>query len=39
MSVSAQYMTLNAFSRLTVRGVKFGETYEWPARVGKRIIL
>jgi type VI secretion system protein ImpG len=35
----SQYVTLNAFSRLTVKAVKRGEVYAWPARIGQRIIL
>jgi type VI secretion system protein ImpG len=33
------YASLNSFSRLTVRGVKEGEIYQWPARIGHQIIL
>ena len=35
----AQYVTLNAFSQLTVQGAKYGEVHEWPPRLGKRSIL
>lgn len=35
----SQYVTLNAFSRLTMKAVKRGEVYTWPARIGQRIIL
>ena len=35
----AQYVTLNSFSRLTVKGAKHAEVFEWPARIGKRAIL
>ncbi|MCA8913220.1 MAG: type VI secretion system baseplate subunit TssF [Planctomycetes bacterium] len=35
----AQYVSLNSFSRLTVKGAKRGEVFEWPARIGKRAIL
>lgn len=35
----AQYVTLNAFSRLTLKALKRGEIYQWPARIGQRIIL
>ena len=35
----AQYVSLNSFSRLTLKGAKRGEVFEWPARIGKRAIL
>ncbi|MBV8880826.1 MAG: type VI secretion system baseplate subunit TssF, partial [Planctomycetaceae bacterium] len=35
----SQYVSLNAFSRLTVKGVKYGEMHAWPTRTGDRIIL
>jgi type VI secretion system protein ImpG len=35
----AQYVTLNAFSRLKVTGAKHGEEFLWPARIGQRAIL
>jgi type VI secretion system protein ImpG len=35
----AQYVSLNAFCRLTVNGTKFGEIYQWPSRMGDRILL
>lgn len=35
----AQYVSLNSFSRLTVTGAEHGERFEWPARIGKRVIL
>lgn len=35
----AQYVTLNAFSRLAVQGAKHGEEFQWPARIGNRTIL
>jgi type VI secretion system protein ImpG len=35
----ALYVTVNAFSQLTVRGAQHGEVYEWPARVGKQFTL
>lgn len=34
-----QYVSLNAFSRLTVTGAKQKEVFQWPARIGKRAIL
>ncbi len=37
--VFAQFVSLNAFCRLQVRGLKFGEIHEWPTRIGDRIIL
>ncbi len=35
----AQYVSLNAFCRLTVNGTKFGEIHQWPPRMGDRILL
>jgi type VI secretion system protein ImpG len=35
----AQYVSLNAFIRLSVKGLKFGEIHAWPTRIGERIIL
>jgi type VI secretion system protein ImpG len=35
----AQYVSLNAFSRLTVRSVGSGEERRWPARLGDRRLL
>ncbi|MBN2243175.1 MAG: type VI secretion system baseplate subunit TssF [Acidobacteria bacterium] len=35
----ALYVSLNSFSRLMVTGVEKGETFEWPTRIGHRIIL
>lgn len=32
------YVTLNAFSQLTVKGVKFGEIHQWLPRIGTRIV-
>ncbi len=31
--------TLNAFTRLTVRGARHGEIYQWPARLGQQTLL
>ena len=33
------YATINSFSQLTVRGVRRGEVYQWPRRLGQQIIL
>ena len=33
------YVTLNSFSQLTVKGLKYGEVYTWPPRIGGRITL
>jgi type VI secretion system protein ImpG len=33
------YVSLNAFSQLTVSGIKHGATYRWPARLGTVPIL
>ncbi|HBZ70251.1 MAG TPA: type VI secretion system baseplate subunit TssF, partial [Deltaproteobacteria bacterium] len=35
----ALYVSVNAFSQLTVRGKQKGETYTWPPRVGRQVIL
>ena len=35
----SQYVTLNAFCRLTVRGLKTGEIHPWPMRTGARAAL
>ena len=35
----ALYASINAFTELTVRGTKFGELYQWPARLGRQPIL
>jgi len=35
----AEYVTLNAFCRLTVKGLKYGEIHQWSTRVGERITL
>jgi type VI secretion system protein ImpG len=35
----SQYVSLNAFVRLTVKGIKYGELHSWPTRTGDRIIL
>lgn len=35
----ARYVTLNAFSQLTLRGKKYGEVHEWPPKTGARTIL
>ncbi|HVR87484.1 MAG TPA: type VI secretion system baseplate subunit TssF, partial [Planctomycetota bacterium] len=35
----SQYVSLNAFIRLTVKGLKYGEIHSWPTRTGDRIIL
>ncbi|MCC6572575.1 MAG: type VI secretion system baseplate subunit TssF [Planctomycetes bacterium] len=35
----AQYVSLNAFSRLSLKGTKYGEVHTWPARSGKRTLL
>jgi type VI secretion system protein ImpG len=34
----ALYTSLNSFTRLTVRGVKQGEVYQWPPRLGNQIL-
>jgi type VI secretion system protein ImpG len=35
----ALYVSVNAFSQFTVRGKQKGETYTWPPRVGRQVIL
>jgi len=35
----ALYASLNALTELTVKGIKFGELYRWPARLGAQAIL
>jgi type VI secretion system protein ImpG len=35
----ATLSTVNAFTRLTVRGVRQGEVYRWPARLGRQTLL
>jgi type VI secretion system protein ImpG len=34
----ALYASLNSFTRLTVRGAKEGEVYQWPPRLGRQIL-
>lgn len=34
-----QFVSLNAFKRLIVRGTRYGEAFSWPARIGHRQIL
>ncbi len=35
----ALYVSLNSFSRLIVNGVEKGDTFEWPMRIGRRVVL
>jgi type VI secretion system protein ImpG len=35
----ALYVTLNSFSQLTVKGLKYGEVYTWPPRIGERSLI
>jgi type VI secretion system protein ImpG len=35
----ALYATLNCTSRLTVKGSRTGEVYEWPTRLGRQYLL
>ena len=35
----ALYVTLNSFSQLTVKGLKYGEIHQWAPRIGTRTIL
>jgi type VI secretion system protein ImpG len=37
--VFALYATLNSFTRLTVRGAKQGEVYQWAPRLGNQILV
>jgi type VI secretion system protein ImpG len=34
-----QFVSLNAFKRLSVRGTRYGEVFTWPARIGQRQLL
>jgi type VI secretion system protein ImpG len=34
-----QYATINAFTRLSVRGTRQGAIYQWPAMLGSRPLL
>jgi type VI secretion system protein ImpG len=34
-----QFVSLNAFKRLIVRGTRYGEVFSWPARIGLRQLL
>jgi type VI secretion system protein ImpG len=36
--VFALYATMNSFTRLTVRGLKQGEVYQWAPRLGRQIL-
>jgi type VI secretion system protein ImpG len=33
------YVTMNSFSQLTVKGLKYGEVYAWPPKIGGRTTL
>ena len=35
----AQYVSLNSFCRLSVKGVKYGEIHTWQTRIGERPLL
>jgi len=35
----ALYSSVNALTELKVRGTKYGEIYEWPARLGQQVVL
>jgi type VI secretion system protein ImpG len=35
----ALYASLNSFTQLTVRGIRRGEVYRWPRRLGQQIVL
>ncbi|MCL5271067.1 MAG: type VI secretion system baseplate subunit TssF [bacterium] len=35
----ALYASLNSFTQLTVRGIRRGEVYQWPRRLGRQIVL
>ncbi len=35
----AHYVTLNGFSQLSVKGVRYGETHQWPPKIGRRTLL
>ena len=33
------YATINSFTQLSVRGVRRGEVYQWPRRLGQQIVI
>lgn len=33
------YSSINSLTELKVRGTKYGEIYEWPARLGQQVVL
>jgi type VI secretion system protein ImpG len=35
----AQYVSLNSFCRLSIKGLKYGEIHTWPMRIGERPLL
>jgi type VI secretion system protein ImpG len=35
----AQYVSLNSFCRLSIKGLKHGELHTWPMRIGERTLL
>jgi type VI secretion system protein ImpG len=35
----ALYVSLNSFSRLTVKGIQQGEVYAWPPKIGRQAVL
>jgi type VI secretion system protein ImpG len=35
----AQYVSLNSFCRLSIKGLKHGEIHTWPMRIGERALL
>ena len=35
----SHYVSLNSFSQLTAKGLKFGEVHEWPPKMGERTLL
>jgi type VI secretion system protein ImpG len=35
----SQFVSLNAFKRLIVRGTRYGEVFTFPARIGQRQLL
>ncbi len=35
----ALYTSLNSFSRLTVKGIQYGEIYQWQPRIGQQVMF
>ena len=35
----ALYATMNSFTQLSIKGIRRGEIYTWPRRLGQQIVL